>query len=292
MTDNAGHAWLRIPAPAKLNLMLHITGRRADGYHNLQTLFQFIDHCDWLSFQLRDDDQLTLQPAIDGVAEQDNLIIRAARALQAKQRERGLPVSGANIQLDKRLPMGGGLGGGSSDAATTLLTLNQLWQLQLSFDELAAIGLTLGADVPVFVRGQAAFAEGVGEQLTPVPTLAEPWFVVIHPDVHVNTGKIFTHKDLTRDTSAISIRTALEQGGRNDCQPVVARLYPEVAKALKSLDYFSPAMMTGTGACVFAHFDSETEALSAAAQLQAEFHVFVAKGVNQSPAHKVLFSPS
>lgn len=285
MTDSS---WLSVPAPAKLNLMLHITGRRADGYHNLQTLFQFLDYGDTLHFRRRDDNELTLAPAIDGVPMEDNLIIRAARLLQ----QRAGKTCGADIRLDKILPMGGGLGGGSSDAATTLLALNELWQLQLNLDELAAQGLTLGADVPVFVRGAAAFAEGVGEQLTPVPELPEPWYLVVCPQVHVNTGKIFSHEGLTRDTPPINIRTALRQGGRNDCQQVVTMLYPEIGNALNLLNKFSFAKMTGTGACIFSSFGSEAEAISVSDQLPAEYVAFVAKGVNQSPAHKVLFRPS
>lgn len=284
--------WLHVPAPAKLNLFLHITGRRDDGYHNLQTLFQFIDRCDELSFRLRDDDQLTLEPQVDGVAFEDNLIIRAARALQKISQQQHGKLPGADIRLKKILPMGGGLGGGSSDAATTLLTLNTLWQLQLSFDELADIGLRLGADVPVFVRGQAAFAEGVGEQLTPTPQLDEPWYLVVVPQVHVNTGKIFSNKCLTRDTEIINIRTALRREGNNDCQAVVSTLYPEVGKALNLLNNFSHAKLTGTGACIFSSFGSEAEAIRVSDQLPAEYVSFVAKGVNTSPAHKILFRPS
>ncbi|MAD46975.1 MAG: 4-(cytidine 5'-diphospho)-2-C-methyl-D-erythritol kinase [Oceanospirillaceae bacterium] len=289
MADSpASGDWLTLPAPAKLNLMLHITGRRPDGYHNLQTLFQFLDYGDELSFRVRDDHQLTLSPEVEGVAFEDNLIIRAARMLQKKSAR----PCGADIRLNKILPMGGGLGGGSSDAATTLLALNHLWQLNLDVDELAAAGLSLGADVPVFVRGQAAFAEGVGEQLTPVPQLAEPWYLVVVPQVHVNTAKIFSHEGLTRDTAAINIRTALEQGGRNDCQAIVSALYPEVGKALNLLNKFSFAKMTGTGACIFSSFGSEAEAISVSEQLPAEYVAFVAKGVNLSPTHKVLFRPS
>lgn len=280
--------WLTLPAPAKLNLMLHITGQRADGYHNLQTLFQFIDHSDELSFRIRDDEQMTLYPEIEGVEPEDNLIMRAARALQKKSGK----MFGADIRLKKILPMGGGLGGGSSDAATTLLALNHLWNLNYSFDELAELGLALGADVPVFVRGQAAFAEGVGEVLTPTPELDEPWYLVIVPQVHVNTGKIFSNKCLTRDTPLINIRTALRREGNNDCQEVVSELYPEVGKALNLLNKFSFAKMTGTGACIFSSFGTEKEAITVSDQLPAEYVSFVAKGVNTSPAHKELFRPS
>jgi 4-diphosphocytidyl-2-C-methyl-D-erythritol kinase len=285
MTDTT---WLVVPAPAKLNLMLHITGRRADGYHNLQTLFQFLDYGDGLRFRIRNDSELTLSPAIEGVEFEDNLIIRAARHLQKLAKYD----VGADIQLDKVLPMGGGLGGGSSDAATTLLALNNLWALNLSLEELAAIGLGLGADVPVFIMGQAAFAEGVGEVLTPTPELAEPWYLVVCPQVHVNTAKIFSNNSLTRDTPAINIRTALEQGGRNDCQAIVSMLYPEVGNTLNLLNKFSFAKMTGTGACVYSSFSSEAEAIIVSGQLPAGYKAFVAKGVNISPAHRVLFRPS
>ena len=290
MTDHAvaGSGWLTVPAPAKLNLFLHITGRRDDGYHNLQTIFQFLDHSDELSFRVREDNAITLSPAIESVPTEDNLIVRAARLLQ----EKAGSTLGADILLKKILPMGGGLGGGSSDAATTLLALNQLWQTGLSEDELAALGLALGADVPVFVRGQAAFAEGVGEVLTPVPELAEPWFLVLCPQVHVNTGKIFTHECLTRNTDAISIRSALRQGGRNDCREVVTMLYPEVGNALNLLNNFGLAKMTGTGACVFTSFSEEKLAQQALSQIPAEYRAFMAKGSNLSPTHKVLFRPS
>ena len=289
MTERNDDKWLTLPAPAKLNLFLHITGRRADGYHNLQTLFQFLDYGDELSFRVRDDSELTLSPAIDDVPFEDNLIIKAARLLQSRATGK---TPGADIQLKKILPMGGGLGGGSSDAATTLLALNHLWQLNLSLDELADKGLALGADVPVFIRGEAAFAEGVGEVLTPVPELDEPWFLVLCPQVHVNTAKIFSHEGLTRDTEVINIRTALRQGGRNDCQQVVTMLYPEIGKALNLLNKFSFAKMTGTGACIFSSFGSETEARQVSDQLPAEYVAFVAKGTNLSTTHKVLFRPS
>ncbi|MFY9179949.1 MAG: 4-(cytidine 5'-diphospho)-2-C-methyl-D-erythritol kinase [Venatoribacter sp.] len=276
-----------LPAPAKLNLFLHITGQRSDGYHNLQTIFQFLDYGDSLSFSLREDGHVVLTPDIAGVASQDNLIFKAAQLLKEKT---GCSL-GASIHLDKILPMGGGLGGGSSDCATALLGLNALWQLGLNLDELAALGLTLGADVPVFVHGQAAFAEGVGERLTPVPELPEPWYLVVCPPVHVNTGKIFSHEGLTRNTPAINMRTALRQEGRNDCQQVVTMLYPEIGKALNLLNKFSLAKMTGTGACIFSSFGSEAEANRVSDQLPAEYVSFVAKGVNKSPTHEVLFRP-
>lgn len=288
MTSPQNAYQLVLPAPAKLNLFLHITGRRADGYHNLQTLFQFLDYSDTLSFNLRQDGEIQLSPEIPAIPSADNLIVRAAKLLQAQT---GCTL-GADIYLDKKLPMGGGLGGGSSDCATALLGLNHLWQLGLNLDELAALGLSLGADVPVFVRGQAAFAEGVGEILTPTPTIPEPWYLVVCPQVHVNTGKIFSHEGLTRNTPPLNMRTALRQEGRNDCQQVVTMLYPGIGNALNLLNKFSFAKMTGTGACIFSSFGSEAEANRVSDQLPADYVTFVAQGVNQSPAHKALFRPS
>jgi 4-diphosphocytidyl-2-C-methyl-D-erythritol kinase len=270
---------LTLPAPAKLNLFLHITGRRADGYHNLQTLFQLLDHGDKLEFTLRDDAEIQLTPDIAGVPHEENLIIKAARALQQAS---GTNL-GANIQLDKRLPMGGGIGGGSSNAATTLLGLNHLWGNPLSQQQLADIGVTLGADVPVFVHGKTAWAEGVGEQLQAID-MPEKWYLVATPNCHVSTAEIFSHKDLTRDTSAIKVAAFLEQGGRNDCQPLVRKLYPEVGKTLDWLSQFGRAQMTGTGASVFIAFDSENAAKAVLEKLPEDIQGFVARGVDTSPA--------
>lgn len=294
MTDlSVNPPTLTVPSPAKLNLMLHITGRRPDGYHNLQTLFQFLDYGDTLSFTLRSKGgDITLSPEIPGVSFRDNLIVKAATMMKCLAAEQGIDVPGVDITLDKRLPMGGGLGGGSSNAATTLLALNTLWQLDASLDQLADMGLSLGADVPVFVRGHAAFAEGVGDILTPVPDLPENWFLVAVPNVHVNTAEIFSNKSLTRNTPVINIRTALREGGKNDCQAVVSMIYPIIGKTLNLLNNFSPAKLTGTGACVFSSFNSESEAISVSEQLPAEIRYFIARGVNESPAHKVLFTPS
>ena len=274
---------LTLPAPAKLNLMLHITGRRADGYHELQTLFQFLDYGDELGFRLREDGQIRLLTELPGVDHESNLIVRAARLLQ---RESGCTL-GADIQLTKRLPMGGGIGGGSSDAATTLLGLDHLWQLQLGEDRLAELGLSLGADVPVFVRGRAAFAEGVGERLQPVD-LPEPWFLVIAPQVSVSTAEIFADPELTRNTPAITVRSLLAGGGHNDCQPVVEKRYPEVRNALSLLNKFVPASMTGTGACVFGSFPNEGEADKVRRQLPDTLPSFVAHGRNVSMLHRSL----
>ena len=277
------HATLTLPAPAKLNLFLHITGRRADGYHELQTLFQFLDHGDELGFALREDGEIHLHTEVDGVPHDSNLIVRAARLLQ---QESGSTL-GADIWLDKRLPMGGGIGGGSSDAATTLVGLNHLWQTQLNEDRLAALGLRLGADVPVFVRGRAAFAEGVGEQLQAVE-LSEPWFLVAVPQVFVSTAEVFSAPELTRNTPPIKVRSLLEGGGHNDCQPVVEARYPEVRNALILLNKFVPARLTGTGACVFGSFPNRDDADKVARQLPATLPSFVAQGRNISMLHRRL----
>lgn len=274
---------LILPAPAKLNLMLHILGRRADGYHELQTLFQFLDHGDELGFSLRQDGEIHLRTEVPGVPHDSNLIVRAARKLQA---ESGCRL-GADIWLDKRLPMGGGIGGGSSDAATTLLGLDHLWNLGWSEDRLAELGLSLGADVPVFVRGRAAFAEGVGEQLTPVE-LPEPWFLVAVPQVFVSTAEVFSDPELTRNTPPIKVRSLLEGGGRNDCQPVVEKRYPDVRNALILLSKFTSARLTGTGACVFGSFPNKGDADKVRRQLPATLPSFVAQGRNISMLHRKL----
>ncbi|MEL0168979.1 MAG: 4-(cytidine 5'-diphospho)-2-C-methyl-D-erythritol kinase [Pseudomonadaceae bacterium] len=272
-----------LPAPAKLNLFLHITGRRADGYHNLQTLFQFLDHGDTLHFSQRNDGELRLLTELPGVDAEDNLIMRAARMLK----QASGTALGADIQLDKVLPMGGGIGGGSSDAATTLLGLNHLWQTGLSIDQLADIGITLGADVPVFVRGHAAWAEGVGEQLTPVE-LPEPWFLVVAPDCHVSTAEIFSDERLTRNTSPITLAAFVAGGGRNDCLPVVTTRYPEIRNTLILLNNYCEAKMTGTGSCLFGAFPNEREADKVRARLPATLRSFVARGCNVSPLHREL----
>ncbi|WP_372865773.1 4-(cytidine 5'-diphospho)-2-C-methyl-D-erythritol kinase [Pseudomonas sp.] len=276
-------AELRLPAPAKLNLMLHILGRRADGYHELQTLFQFLDFGDELGFAVRADGAIRLHSDIPGVAHDSNLIVRAARTLQ----QQAGCVLGADIWLSKHLPMGGGIGGGSSDAATTLLGLNRLWHLHWDEERLAGLGLILGADVPVFVRGRAAFAEGIGEKLTPV-TLGEPWFLVAIPQVLVSTVKVFSDPELTRDTPPIKVRSLLEGGGRNDCQPVVEKRYPEVRNALILLNKYVSAKLTGTGACVFGSFPNRDDADKVARQLPATLPSFVAQGRNISMLHREL----
>ena len=284
---------LTLPAPAKLNLMLHITGRRDDGYHLLQTQFQFLDYCDRIRFTpgavQRRQPEIRLTPGIEGVADEDNLIIKAARLLLSHAREQGFTadVSDMAIHLEKKIPMGGGLGGGSSDAATTLLALNRLWQLKLSPDALARIGLQLGADVPVFVRGFAAWAEGVGEQLTPIEP-KERCYLVICPDCHIATQEIFSHPELTRDTEITTITRALVQGGHNDCEPIAKALYKEVAQALDWLSQYGKAQMTGTGACIFAGFDDEASAQAVWRSLPEGWQGFVAWGRNLSPLHEAL----
>lgn len=276
MSQEISRNW---PAPAKLNLFLHINGRRSDGYHELQTLFQFVDCCDQLDFRVTDTPELILHSNMSNVvADSDNLILRAAKSLQQSTGYRG----GAEIWLDKRLPMGGGLGGGSSDAATTLVALNQLWNTQLSHDELAAIGLKLGADIPVFIHGFAAFAEGVGERLQTVNP-AELWYLIIAPDAHVSTAAVFQDPQLPRNTPKLGIDTLLSQPWRNDCQELVVSKYPQVAKALGWLLEYAPSRMTGTGACVFGEFSSQQQALAALAKLPSDMQGFVAKGMNISP---------
>ncbi len=285
---------LRLPAPAKLNRFLHITGRRNDGYHLLQTVFQLIDQMDWLTFEPNQ----TLELISDlPFPAQDNLIIRAAQLLQ---RTTGCN-QGAKIVLEKNLPMGGGLGGGSSDAATTLLALNHLWQTQLSINELAQLGLKLGADVPVFVRGQNAWAEGVGEILMPI-SLPESHFVVLTPDCFVSTAEIFNDPHLTRNTSIIDQAYFLaelqnlyhDKHTHNDCEIVVRKLYPEVDQALcfleqiqkESAELLEPPQLTGTGACVF--LLAPTRAFADKILKQSPFKGFVCSGIGQSPVHSAL----
>lgn len=277
------------PSPAKLNLFLYITGQRADGYHSLQTLFQFLDYGDTIDIALRGDGEIRLLTPVEGVAHEDNLIVRAARLLMkvASESNRLPNGSGAGISIDKRLPMGGGLGGGSSNAATVLVALNHLWQCGLSIDELAALGLTLGADVPVFVRGHAAFAEGVGEILTPVEP-EEKWYLVAHPGVSIPTPVIFNDPDLPRNTPKRSIKTLLKCEFGNDCEVIARKRFREVDAALSWLLEYAPSRLTGTGACVFAEFDTESRARQVLEQAPEWLKGFVAKGVNLSPLHRAL----
>ncbi|MEZ8700009.1 4-(cytidine 5'-diphospho)-2-C-methyl-D-erythritol kinase [Vibrio lentus] len=272
------------PSPAKLNLFLYITGRRDNGYHELQTLFQFVDFGDELTVTAnRETSSITITPEIPGVATEENLIWKAATALQ----QYTSTTFGADIQLKKVLPMGGGIGGGSSNAATVLVALNHLWQLNLSDDQLAEIGLKLGADVPVFVRGHAAFAEGVGEQLQPANP-DEKWYLVVKPQVSIATVDIFTHSELTRNTPKRALSTLLEQEYVNDCEKIVRMLYPEVDKQLSWLLQYAPSRLTGTGSCVFAEFSSKKEAESVLEQLPDTVSAFVARGRNISPLKETL----
>ena len=225
MSTPENMAW---PAPAKLNLFLHVNGRRSDGYHELQTLFIFLDHCDWLRFHINNSDLVDIKPALADVPPEQNLIYRAAMLLKQYSTQ---PL-GVMVELDKRLPMGGGIGGGSSDAATTLGALNYLWKINLPVDELAELGRQLGADVPVFVRGHAAFAEGVGEKLLPVE-VTQKWYLVLVPECHVSTAEIFRHKDLKRDTPKQNWRELQQGNWHNDCEPLVKKDYPGVEKALR-----------------------------------------------------------
>lgn len=279
----------RFPAPAKLNLFLYITGQRTDGYHTLQTLFQFLDYGDTLSFEPRTDGVIRLLTPIEGVPDEENLIVRAARLLMQQAHKTGrLPAgSGADIQIDKRLPMGGGLGGGSSNAATVLVALNHLWHCGLSVDELAELGLILGADVPVFVRGHAAFAEGVGEILTPVEP-EEKWYLVAHPGVSIPTPTIFRDPELPRNTPKRSIETLLKCEFSNDCEVIARKRFRKVDEALTWLLEYAPSRLTGTGACVFAEFDTESAALQVLEQAPAWLRGFVARGVNLSPLASTL----
>lgn len=274
---------LSLLAPAKVNLFLHITGKRSDGYHNLQTLFQLLDYGDQLDFTTRNDGKIYLKCDVEGLAADTNLVVKAAKVLKTAS---GCSL-GADIVLLKKLPMGGGIGGGSSDAATTLVGLNHLWKTGLTVEELACMGAQLGADVPVFVRAETAWAEGVGDRLQ-VIELPPKWFVVLAPSCHISTAEIFAHKDLTRDSSPITVADFLEHGGRNDCQELVRTLYPDVDKTITWLSQFGSAQLTGTGACVFAAFDTEEAASAVLAKRPDAMHGFVAKGINQSPIHSLL----
>lgn len=272
---------LTILAPAKLNLFLHIIGRRADGYHLLQTVFQFIDLCDEIILQLRQDKLITLRCDQDELANENNLIFRAAKLLQTTTHSN----LGVTIDLKKRIPMGAGLGGGSSDAASTLLALNQLWQLNLSVETLTQLGSKLGADVPIFIYGHAAWAEGIGDQLQAID-LIEPWYLVIAPPCHVSTEEIFRSPELTRNSTPITIGEFLRVGGHNDCEVVVRKKYPLIDQALSWLNQFAPAKMTGTGCCVFASFTTQSTAEKVMQQRPTGWNAWVLKGLNVSPAIK------
>jgi 4-diphosphocytidyl-2-C-methyl-D-erythritol kinase len=285
------------PAPAKLNLFLHVVGRRADGYHLLQSVFQLIDRSDVLHFDLRADERVNRTTDVPGVPEEHDLIVRALRSLQAEYaRRHGRLPPGIDVAVEKRLPMGGGLGGGSSDAATALMAANHLWQAGLTDAELIALGLPLGADIPFFLFGETAFAEGVGEALRAVPG-PDCWYVVIEPGVAVPTVAIFTAPDLTRDTKAITIsdfsRRHVESNdligfGKNDLQDVAARLFPPVAEAIEWLGGYGAARMTGSGSCVFCAFSTEQEAERVLAQVPGRWRAWKAQALQRHPMKSLL----
>ncbi len=271
------------PAPAKLNLMLRVIGRRRDGYHDLQTVFQFLEQSDQLRFHLRDDGLIRCTTPLEGVDDDHNLAVLAARALQA----RCPSGQGVDIEVHKTLPMGGGLGGGSSNAATTLVALNHLWECRLDLSELATIGLKLGADVPIFVHGHAAWAEGLGERLHPMDP-QEPWYLVIRPACHVSTAEVFCDSELTRDAEPIKIRDFLAGRDENTCEPLVRARYPAVDEAIEWLGSYTRGRLTGTGSCVFGQFESRKQADAALSALPQHMSGFVSRGLNRSPLHRKL----
>ena len=279
-TNEQGYSFW--PAPAKLNLELRILGQREDGYHELQTLFQILDLGDELWIKPNDTGEVILESDYDEVPRDDNLVIKAARALLPYRKSS----DGASIKLDKKLPSGAGLGGGSSDAATTLVSLNHLWSLGLPNEQLCDIGKNLGADVPVFVKGKTAWAEGIGEILTETK-MPEKWYLIVYPDVKINTSKIFSHPALTRDNKPIKLRATRTEAslelGYNAFEPLVAKLYPEVREALEFLSKFGKATLTGTGSCVFLTFDNEREVRKIAALCKQRWLTLTARGINTSP---------
>ena len=274
---------LSLRSPAKLNLMLNITGRREDGYHLLETVFQFIDLCDHLSFVVTDSSDVTRLTGNSPVAASEDILLRAAGLLQ----DRFDVDKGISINIDKRIPIGGGLGGGSSNAATCLLALNRLWGLDLSLRQLAEIGLELGADVPVFIHGRAAWATGIGEVLETID-LAEPTYVVIDPKIEISSAKVFGAQDLTRNNDPLTIRAFLRGSGGNVCEPVVRKWYPGVGEAIDWLSQYAPANMSGTGACVYAAFDSHEQAETVKLRVPAQWSAHIAKAMNRSPVHQQL----
>lgn len=273
---------LLLPAPAKVNLFLHILNRRADGYHNIQTVFQFLDLSDVLAFQLRGDSKIELQ-SDHKIPIEDNLIYKAAQLFQQATNIK----KGIDIEFNKRIPMGAGLGGGSSDAATTLLALNHLWETGWSLNQLAELGKKIGADVPVFVYGHSAWAEGIGDVLTPI-LLPEPWYLLIIPPCKIQTQAMYTDPRLNRDSVKLHIDQFHPGLGHNDFEKIVRMDYPEVARALDWLDQFSKAKMTGSGSVVFAMFDTREEASRIAARVPTDYQSVVSKGLNRSPLHAAL----
>lgn len=273
------------PSPAKLNLFLHINGRLPSGYHQLQSLFQLLDFGDEIAFEVTSTDEITLMTPIPGVPDEDNLIIKAAEMLK----QHSGVTSGCKIWLSKKLPMGGGIGGGSSNAATTLLVLNELWGGNLTLEQLCDLGLELGADVPIFVRGKTAFAEGVGEKITPVK-LEDKIYLVVFPNCHVSTADIFAAPELPRNTAKIDFAEYHFEKTHNDCEKVVFDRYPKVANLLHRLLEYAPSRMTGTGACLFAVFDNAENAKKLMEKLPDDCKAFIANGVNVSPLHMKLGS--
>lgn len=274
---------LTLPSPAKINLFLHINGKRDDGYHLLQTVFQFLDIHDTLEFTYNDQNTINLTCNDVSLQTDDNLIIRAAKLLKPLAKSN----AGVSIKLDKILPMGGGVGGGSSNAATTLLALNHMWQLDLSEQKLCELGLTLGADVPVFVKGQSVFAQGVGEVFTDI-TPKESWYLLAMPPCHISTASIFTHPELPRNTPTISPKLYSFETTQNDCQSIAKKLYPEVANTIDRLLEYAPTRLTGTGACVFSCFDDKQSAEKAMTYLPSGVKGTVTKGQNISATRQCL----
>jgi len=275
----------RWPAPAKLNLFLHVTGRRQDGYHDIQTLFQLIDLCDELQIEATDSAGIVRPDGGYGVSEQEDLVVRAAKQLQAETGTR----RGARIRVYKRIPIGAGLGGGSSDAATTLLVLNYLWQCKLELDDLMRLGLGLGADIPVFIHGRTALASGVGEQLIDVDLGARHYVLVFNQQC-ISTAQVFSHPQLARDSSPISLSHAIAGGGRNDCETVVCKIYPDFENILGELSAWGRPRMTGTGSCIFLPMPDENSAKSAASEINCRYNVRAVLGLDRSPVHEMLRS--
>ncbi|OCH14713.1 4-(cytidine 5'-diphospho)-2-C-methyl-D-erythritol kinase [Aliivibrio sp. 1S128] len=273
----------RWPSPAKLNLFLYINGQQANGYHELQTLFQFIDLCDYLTITANKSNDITLSPDIPGVKTKDNLIWKAATLLQ----QHAQCSFGAHIEIEKILPMGGGIGGGSSNAATVLVALNFLWGLNLNNEVLADLGVKLGADVPIFVHGFSAFAEGIGEKLQPA-TPKEQWYLLIKPEVSISTVDVFSHPDLIRNTPKQPLNVLLDAPYENDCEKIVRSVYPEVDSQLSWLLEYAPSRLTGTGACVFAEFNSEKEAKHVYSLISDSVTGFITRGINTSPLNRQL----
>lgn len=280
---------LVLPSPAKLNLFLHINGRLPNGYHELQSLFHFVNYGDVMTFETNTSGKITLRCNLKELETEDNLVLKAAYLLANRRCDATI---GVDILLDKRLPMGGGVGGGSSNAATTLLALNQLWSLNIQQPELETLGNSLGADVPIFVRGRSSIAEGTGDKLTPY-NVPKAWYLVLTPNAHVNTAELFQHLDLPRNTTKVDNNQLVYRGLtpelKNDFQILVVKKYPNIAKALQWLLEYAPSQMTGTGACVFAEFKSRQQAQHVYQNLPDGLTGFVAEGCNQSPTHQVLF---